>query len=580
MPLEAPRSRETTDSPVPRRARPCVLALAGWLLLAPAPWAGASSEQTQRLIRFNEGVVLFVDGRYVDARAVFEQLSAADPSDVGSLYYLGLVHLQLGEYDQAANVLGRVVTTEAAGVDQRLMDEAQLDLALAQVGNRQWEQGKRSVEQFLAANVGDVDSRSIAYFYLGIAEYHLGDYTASLAAFEQAAALDDDAARGERRGRRKPDIDLYRALILSMQERDEESVAALQEVIQSPVATPEQKELAQQMQVTGRPRAAPIIRYVPAPGAPVSPWELNLRFGLNYDTNVILLGEDTILPSNISNEADIRFGLTSDFSYRLPIGDRLTVAFGATTFHTWHASIEQFDVQTYAGRAALSYQITENLAAGIQYDHDYNFVGRDDFLGRNRVTPSLRLTELRDEDKTPRTWSLFSYSYEDRDFHENTISQLERDGNYHTFTYSQGFNVCQPWKAREDNRWLQASVGYRLHSGSTVGDEFDVTSQGLIAAVLVPLPWQLEFEFSGQWTWEDYKQPSLFDFKRREREDFVQTYVWGLSRSFVLDKHVTMEIRGDIVLTVDDATSQDRLKESVFSYDRAIYGISVGFTFR
>jgi TolA-binding protein len=546
------------------------------------PVALATSEQTQRLVRFNAGVVAFTGGQYSEAQIIFKELVDSDPNDAAALYYLGLTYLQLGDYERASETLERVTRLDPALMDLAIREEARLDLALAHVGGKDYAAGKAALEQFLAANVGDARSRAIAYFYLGIAEFHLEHYDAAMPALNEAARLLNEIPADERRGPRQPEIDFYRGLVSWRQGNREQAQTYLTSVEQSEVASPRLRGAARTFirdVQTGAAPPRPVPEAVAAAPA-VSPFQATVRFGLNYDTNVILLGDNTILPSNISNEEDIRFGLTSDFVYRIPVNDRLEMAVGGGTFHSWHASVDEFNVQTYAGRFSLNYRVTNDLTAGIQYDFDYNFVGNDDFLARHRVTPLLRLTERYDADGTPRTWSTLEYSYEDRDYQVPTIRQLDRDGNYHTVTVSQGFNMCQPWKARNDSRWVRSSIGYRLHSASTVGDEFDQTSHGLLATLTVPLPWELNFDFTGQWTWEDYKQPSLFDFKRKEREDFVQTYVWSLGRGWVLNDHVNMEIRGDIILTVDDATITDRLKEAVFSYDRVIYGVSVAFTFR
>ncbi|HEY3245743.1 MAG TPA: hypothetical protein VGM03_20550, partial [Phycisphaerae bacterium] len=417
------------------------------------------------------------------------------------------------------------------------------------------------------------------------AAFHLEQYDAAMTALNESERLINELPAGERRGPRKPEMDFYRGLVSWKQGNREQAQGYFAAVEQSPVASEELKKASQvfirEVQTGAappKPTAAPAPAAAAAPV--VSPFQATVRLGLNYDSNVILLGEDTVLPSNVSSEEDIRFGLTSDFIYRVPLGDKAEMSVGGSTYHSWHASIEQFNVQTYAGRFGLTYHVTRDLTAGLEYDYDYNFVGNNDFLSRHRITPLLRLTEKYYDDGTPHTWSTVEYSYEDRNYLFTTIRQLDRDGNYQTLTLSQGFNLCQPWKSRNDDRWVRASGGYRLHSASTVGDEFDETSQGIVAGLTVPLPCQLNFEFSGQWTWEDYKQPSLFDFKRKEREDFVQTYIWSLGRGWVLNDHVSMEVRGDVVLTLDDANVNDRLKEAVFSYDRVIYGVSVAFSFR
>ncbi|MCH8964675.1 MAG: hypothetical protein IIB58_06920 [Planctomycetes bacterium] len=94
------------------------------------------------------------------------------------------------------------------------------------------------------------------------------------------------------------------------------------------------------------------------------------------------------------------------------------------------------------------------------------------------------------------------------------------------------------------------------------------------------MPYELLFEFSGQWTWEDYWQPNTQDFRRRNRHDFIQRYIWSLSRDIEIDRNIVMTLRGEIAWTQDDSNVRNRLKEAVFSYDRVIYGLTLSFLFR
>ncbi|HEY3242410.1 MAG TPA: tetratricopeptide repeat protein, partial [Phycisphaerae bacterium] len=173
----------------------------------------AASEQTQRLVRFNEGVVAFVGGRYAEAESIFKALADSDPNDAASLYYLGLTYLQLGDYDRAADTLDRVTRIAPNLLEPAIREEARLDLALAQVGGRNYQAGKTALEQFLAANLGDARSRAIAQFYLGVAAFHLEQYDAAMTALNESERLINELPAGERRGPRKPEMDFYRGLV-------------------------------------------------------------------------------------------------------------------------------------------------------------------------------------------------------------------------------------------------------------------------------------------------------------------------------------------------------------------------------
>ena len=140
-------------------------------------------------------------------------------------------------------------------------------------------------------------------------------------------------------------------------------------------------------------------------------------------------------------------------------------------------------------------------------------------------------------------------------------------------------NLCQPRIEHGDERWLFAALGYRYLNESTQGDDYDLTGNAVVARLAMPMPHELLFEFSGQWTWEDYWQPNTQDYRRRNRDDFIQRYIWSLSRDFEIDRNIIMTLRGEISWTEDDSNIRNRLKEAVFSYDRVIYGLTLSFFF-
>ena len=78
---------------------------------------------------------------------------------------------------------------------------------------------------------------------------------------------------------------------------------------------------------------------------------------------------------------------------------------------------------------------------------------------------------------------------------------------------------------------------------------------------------------------------------RRSRRDFIQRYEIGLSRTFVLRggqevnryrpkiDRVLMTLRANAMWTGADSNVVDRLGQSIFEYNRALVGVSVGFSF-
>ncbi len=360
---------------------------------------------------------------------------------------------------------------------------------------------------------------------------------------------------------------------------------------------------------------------------------LDWRMGFAYDTNVILLGHDTSPPPEIGRKRDVRFdtgvaiGYTLDLAKISPDLDRWTVGVSGRSGANWHGDIHQFNEQDYGGSVALQYKLLQPwqndgvaqgpLYAGIQYDYDYFLLGNNGFLRVNRLTPRLALYTF-----DQRSASTFSFRYEDRNYLEPLPSNgFDRDGNYFAFTFSQSYELVdmthfyksigwEPWglaydpadpatydenDPRQDpnnyQRWLRPYIGTEYGWDSTSGTEFDQNRYLLAAGIDVPLPYGVNFDFGAEWEWQNYHNASLIDYHRRERDDLVQRYRFGLERQFVLvpgDRanrytikidRVMMALRADVQLIYDDSNVEDRLGQEVFSYNRAIYGLSLALQF-
>ena len=167
--------------------------------------------------------------------------------------------------------------------------------------------------------------------------------------------------------------------------------------------------------------------------------------------------------------------------------------------------------------------------------------------------------------------------------------------------WGMAYDPADPSKYNPDDP-KQDTTGYRrafrpyigVEGGwdSTRGQEYDTSRCLLVAGAAVPLPYGVLFDFGGQWEWQDYYHSgSLVDYHRRARDDLIQRYRFGLERRFVLVPgnrinrttvkmdRLVMSLRADVQFTDDDSNVEDRLGQAVFSYDRAIWGLSVSFQF-
>lgn len=360
---------------------------------------------------------------------------------------------------------------------------------------------------------------------------------------------------------------------------------------------------------------------------PVKPQFVNdLRFtlsaGIQRDSNVVLLGERTDLPRNISDKDDFgfRLGFIVDHTLDLALFDsdleKWTLGLRGRTSQLWHSEIDTFDEQNYGGSIALQYELVGEedndgpVYAQIQYDFDYTLLGRQPFISTNSI--STRIRAYWDE---RRGNSDVYFHFEIRDYSEPLFDRrFNRDGHYFrlgVFHSHKAINmtpIIEGWgmpawghpndtafeqdDEKYESRYFTPFVGFEYGWDSTAGDEFDLRQYKLTLGAITPLPygWQLDTTFD--FSWEEYlADGSLVDFHRRSREDFVQRYEIGLSRTYVLREgsdenrynlktdHTLMTIRGFAAWTLDDSNVVDRSGQAIFEYDRVVYGINVAFSF-
>ncbi|MFQ5590705.1 MAG: hypothetical protein ACE5HE_06065 [Phycisphaerae bacterium] len=342
--------------------------------------------------------------------------------------------------------------------------------------------------------------------------------------------------------------------------------------------------------------------------------QLSLFAGAQRDTNVVLLGERTDLPRDISREQDYGFasGLIIDYTYTF--ADRWTLGVQGRVSSLWHADVDEFDEQRYGGSVAVQYELVRKegrfgpVHLRLQYDYDYTLLGRSAFLESQALSPHVRIFWA---DRRAET-GIYA-TYEIRDYREPLFDRrFNRDGRHLAFGIAQSFKVVdmtelyeewglEPWGARGDEsfrqedpdypaRYMTPFVGLRYKWDGTDGDEFDQKEYTLSIGVNAPLPWGIDLALTTDLQWQEYAHGSLIDFHRRPRRDFIQRYIIGLSRTFVLREgrqinrsrppidRVLMTLRAYVDFTQDDSNVVDRLGQAVFEYDRSMYGLSVAFT--
>ncbi len=613
------------------------------------PAAGMSD--SAKVLQLNAGISAFHRGNRSEAREILTKLAESDPDNIACQYYIGLIYLEDGldasreqreeavmDFVKAQEAFRRVVqSADPAAVPI----EAYLDLGIAQLGGEKYDRERmeisrraaQTLEAYINTDIGRTDR--FGHFFLGVAYFRLAsqdvrlagqrkteDRIRALAAFDRAMEFARKPVIGERIDPEdyaifETKVLYYKALLAIISRDNREAYDLLQDVVKRSEAGAT-TELVQNAN-TLMSKIDEIESQEPMPmtletGLGPVRVEGYASMGHYYDTNVILLGEDTQLPRRIPHKQDYRFGLQAGFDVSRNfterddiIGKSLFVGAGGSTSHFWQPHIKEFDINIYAARAYINWEPISDFFMGIQYDYSYTKLGQDPFISSNRVTPVISKIWREAPDSAQdlgreRARTDIFYTYDDRDYFDRIFDpRLDRDGNYHSVGIAQSFNLVQagdlwrnyyrsrdgqgPRDGRDFERWLRLRLGYTYRNERTQGSEFDLSGNTIYGGFDVPLPYRFAFDFTAEYTWDDYSQPSLFDYRRFERDDFIQRYIFGLTYT-IMDRgeyrpmpSLSIKTRGSIELIYQDSNVWDRLSQDIYQFNRQIYALELLISF-
>ncbi|MCH8966946.1 MAG: hypothetical protein IID43_04655 [Planctomycetes bacterium] len=526
----------------------CVAALA-------APTTAEAQNSGAAEVSLNRGIQSFMAEDYGAARRHFEATLALKPDFAAPHYFLGLTLLQSASSISSEPTRRAMLERALGEFEQARLRDPQmiltyLDASVAQTILGRFDEAESGFKMFLEQRPND----PLPYLFLAVAHYrqaqedpsHLPSAIANLDKAEEAlqrSAAPDRSLQAH--------VKFYRALVYLQQKDRDAARKALQDGY----------DLAPDSDI-GRRSKEILDRLTER-----RPWELTLRLGFDYDTNVTLRGKQVRRAFNEAKGNDWRFGMSSAFTYRLLDTEEFLLGVGGNTFHTWHTEIDEFDVQNYGVNVYAAWMPpgVDWLTLSMRYDWDVTLVANDSFLNRHRITPQIDIQEA------PWASMTLFYQFDWRDYHHQPLNQrLDRDGDIHAFGVIQRFELVEMY-----DRPLTLSFSYRFENVDADGNEFASDNHIFALGVGVPLPWDLTFDFLTEFEVDYYKHRSFFDFNRSKRRDFIHTLIFALTKQF----NEQLSARFQVNVTNDDSNVRDRSGQEFFSYNRVVYGLSVQYRF-
>lgn len=665
-----PAAQTVQSTPAPAR-RP-MAAQSNRLAAAPAsqparvnPGGAGSAAVAIKLARAIESYAL---RDFPRATEQFEAVLQISPQEPGALWYLGLLKLDAGlearraaesapdpgaraqlldegerAFEQARDYLESLLRLDSAtpSVQQVRPIEAGLVLAIARLAENDEDRFRQLTSQAISTlETYDQQTQGkdyLAKFFLGIAHWRLGLYEERDLATQQAekqlaAQYFDETERligrvapptsapsgeGAQHAIELTAIRLYvmyyrgiqaldaedRARGIEMLRQVEEEAAAIPDLYQLRIDAGLLVQKAQET-ATGGPRP---ISFFSRPFGPIE-FRANLQLGMGYDSNAILLGDDTALPRRIVKQddwfanTDSSFELTRRFTKtedNFGLGESLTLGISGDMSHRWHPSIREFDLNQYRGRAFLAWEPVTDIFAYFEYLYSYTMLGHKPFISSNGGFVGLTKRWSDAARGSFGTRSDIYYGYEWRNYLDELFDfRLDRDGAYQLIGLRQSFDL---WRAdelwpdyyanapeREKNdarRFANVFFGYEFREERTQGKEFDLGGHSALAGIEVPLPWRLSAGYQVRLNWDNYSARSLFDFTGDERFDFRQVH--GVVLTYIIlgrgekkdFESLEIRLRGFAELVFQDSNVTDARSQDVYSYDRGQYGLALQISF-
>jgi len=155
-------------------------AVAGLLLLLSGLRAlpAAAGEKLER------GKQLYQAKKYAEAETVLQAAALEEQRNPETHIFLGLTRLELQKFEPAINNFKKAFELSGAA------DRAQVGLARAYMGLKDWDKAQQALNEAQKANAGNAE----VYYYRGQIEAARKDYAAAVRDFEKCAELDPNHA--------------------------------------------------------------------------------------------------------------------------------------------------------------------------------------------------------------------------------------------------------------------------------------------------------------------------------------------------------------------------------------------------
>ena len=279
-------------------------------------------------------------------------------------------------------------------------------------------------------------------------------------------------------------------------------------------------------------------------------------------------------------KADSRIVVQPYGSYSLIRNDKLDAALQGSGYFAYQFELNDFDVASYQIGPYVSYRLSRNVTAGLQYAFNYIEFGHDPYLNRNIVTPSLTIIEPKMGAYTQLYYQFEARQFQDQFAHLDPTTTsldarntLDRDGQVHTFGLTQSFATPEIFK---DAGASNLELTYRLSDQETRGSDYDALTNQVGLIFSTPLPfWKLKADAGVSYEVDNYRHPNSLDtVDHHQRFDQILNASVGVQREIFKG----CSVRVDYNYT-NSNSNVDFAGQGIYDYDRHQVGVRLIYNF-
>ena len=283
-------------------------------------------------------------------------------------------------------------------------------------------------------------------------------------------------------------------------------------------------------------------------------WNLSLLTGMQYDSNVIVNGNSTPLPSGISGKSDWSgvINLKGDYSFYRT--DAFDFRGGYSLYQNLHTKLDAFNVTQNLLALSCSWTISPKINLNAYYSFEYLLVDGDRYDYAHNIGPSLVL-KFGDWGTTSIDYRFNNTTFKNSNMFSNNS---DRNGDNHLVSLTHIFPLTKTvavWAIYAHDENL-TSTRYWSYSGDR-----------WLAGVRAVLPFSLKGDLCG-----DYYQTSyggIYPGFDKIRDD----------KQYSVSASLTRSITENISLVLNEVYTRNQSNIKTFEYERSITGLFMNVRF-